>query len=76
MQQAMRPFKKVSFGAEGAETLIPQPRLAFDHIDRQAAFGGFLVFALHVAAGFAHGGDDLVEGDEMAASYARNWCMG
>ena len=31
----------------------------FDDVDREAAARGFLVFVLHVAAGAAHGLDDL-----------------
>src|SRR3546814_8384951 len=36
-------------------------RSALDDVDRQAPARGFLVFVLHVAAGVAHGLDDLVQ---------------
>ena len=35
--------------------------------DGQAAARGFFVFGEHVAAGFAHGLDDTVEGDAVFA---------
>src|SRR5690348_17699547 len=36
-------------------------RSALDHVHRESAATGFLVLVLHVAAGVAHGLDDLVE---------------
>src|SRR6185312_14659290 len=40
---------------------------ALDDVDRQTAAAGFLVLVLHVAAGVAHGLDDLVEADAVLA---------
>ena len=42
-------------------------RSALDDVDRQPAAAGFLVLVLHVAAGVAHGLDDLVQRDLVLA---------
>src|SRR5690606_23496647 len=44
---------------------------ALDDVDREAAAGGFLVLVAHVAAGLAHGADDLVQADLVLAVAAQ-----
>jgi len=39
----------------------------FDNVDRKATARGLLVFQLHVGARIAHGPDDPIERDKMAA---------
>ena len=50
-------------GFEGVWSVFQTVSSTFDHvdIDRQPALAGFLVFALHINAGLAHGFDHLVE---------------
>src|SRR3546814_18919553 len=47
--------------AKGAGSCAPYGPSALDDVHRQAAARGFLVLVLHVAAGVAHGLDDLVQ---------------
>src|SRR5690606_25568983 len=49
---------------------------AFDDVDGQAAARGFLVLVAHVAAGVAHGLDDLVEADLVLAVAAHRHARG
>src|SRR5690554_5178765 len=49
---------------------------ALDDVHRQAAARGFLVLVLHVAAGVAHGPDDLVEADLVLAVAAEGHARG
>src|SRR6185437_14558636 len=48
---------------------------ALDHVHRQAAARRFLVLVLHVAAGVAHGLDDLVERDAVLAVAAHRHAL-
>src|SRR3546814_4302256 len=51
-------------------------RSALDDVDRQAPARGFLVFVLHVAAGVAHGLDDLVQAHLVLAVAAQGHARG
>src|SRR5690606_16350308 len=60
-------------------TPIPGPilaRSALDDVDRKAPAGGFLVLVLHVAAGVAHGLDDLVQADLVFSVAAQGHARG
>ena len=49
----------VRFEGKARKQMISR-QSAFDHVDREAAAGGFLVFGLHIGAGLPHRHDDLI----------------
>src|SRR5690606_41386787 len=51
-------------------------RSALDDVDRKPPARGFLVLVLHVAAGVAHGLDDLVQADLVLAVAAQGHARG
>src|SRR5690606_37460991 len=53
----------------------PRPS-ALDDVDRQPTAAGLLVLVAHVAAGVAHGPDDLVEADLVLAFAAHRHARG